>query len=134
LLHVKGKNRRPARLPLPQDVGDAVLAYLEQARPQIQEERVFVRIQAPFTPFSSSTEIAGIVARVLARGNIDDVPTGAHLFRHSLATSMLRAGASLESVGAILRHRSPNTTAIYAKVDVAMLEKVAQPWLGDVSC
>jgi integrase len=134
LLHVKGKNRRPARLPLPQDVGDAVLAYLEQARPRIQEERVFVRIQAPFTPFASSTEIAGIVARVLARGRIDDVPTGAHLFRHSLATSMLRAGASLESVGAILRHRSPNTTAIYAKVDVAMLEKVAQPWLGDVSC
>jgi site-specific recombinase XerD len=134
LLHVQGKSRRPTRLPLPQDVGDAVLAYLERARPQIQEERVFLRVQAPFTPFASSAEIAGIVGRVLARGRIDGVPTGAHLFRHSLATSMLRAGASLESVGTILRHQSPSTTAIYAKVDIAMLEKVAQPWLGDVSC
>ena len=134
LLRVHGKGRRPTRLPLPQDVGDAVLAYLERVRPKVREERVFLRIQAPFRPFASSTEIAGIVARVLARACIDGVPTGAHVFRHSLATSMLRAGASLESVGTVLRHRSPNTTAIYAKVDVAMLETVAQPWPGDLSC
>lgn len=133
-LYVHGKGRRPASLPLPQDVGDAVLAYLEQARPKVREERVFLRIQAPFRPFASSTEIAGIVARVLARARIDGVPTGAHLFRHSLATSMLRAGASLESVGTILRHHSPSTTAIYAKVDIAMLESVAQPWPGDLPC
>jgi integrase len=133
-LCVHGKGRRPASLPLPQDVGDAVLAYLEQARPKVREERVFLRIHAPFRPFASSTEIGGIVARVLARARIDGVPTGAHLFRHSLATSMLRAGASLESVGTILRHHSPSTTAIYAKVDIAMLESVAQPWPGDLPC
>jgi site-specific recombinase XerD len=134
VLRVHGKGRRTVRLPLPQDAGDAVLAYLERVRPRVREERIFLRIQAPFRPFKSSAEIAGIVARVLDRGGIDGVPTGAHMFRHSLATSMLRAGGSLESVGAILRHSSPNTTAVYAKVDVAMLEKVAQPWLGGVSC
>jgi integrase len=134
VLRVHGKGRRTVRLPLPQDAGDAVLAYLERVRPRVREERVFLRIQAPFRPFASSAEIAGIIARVLDRGGIDGVPTGAHMFRHSLATGMLRAGGSLESVGAILRHSSPNTTAIYAKVDVAMLEKVAQPWLGGVSC
>ena len=135
LLRVHGKERRPIHLPLPQDVGDAVLAYLEGARPLVRAEpRMFLRTQAPFTPFSSASEIAGIVARVLARGDIEGVPSGAHVFRHSLATTMLRAGASLESVGTVLRHRSANTTAIYAKVDVAMLERVAQPWLGDASC
>jgi site-specific recombinase XerD len=134
VLRVHGKGRRTVRLPLPQDAGDAMLAYLERVRPHVREERVFLRIQAPFKPFTSSAEIAGIVARVLDRAGIDGVPTGAHMFRHSLATGILRAGGSLESVGAILRHSSPSTTAIYAKVDVAMLEKVAQPWLGGASC
>ena len=133
-LDVSGKARRATRLPLPQDAGDAVLAYLAQARPKVNEERVFLRAQPPFTPFKSSAEIAGIVARVLERGGIEGLPTGAHIFRHSLATNMLRAGAGLESVGTILRHRSPDTTAIYAKVDVAMLQKLAQPWPGDLPC
>ncbi|MFC6623529.1 tyrosine-type recombinase/integrase [Novosphingobium panipatense] len=130
-LRVSGKSRRPDRLPLPQDAGDAILDYIERSRPPIAEEVLFVRVQAPFRPFSSSAEIAGIVARVLDRGAIEGVPTGAHAFRHSLATRMLRAGAGLESVGTILRHRSPATTAIYAKVDVPMLLKVAQDWPGD---
>ena len=121
-------------LRVPQDAGDAVLAYLARARPKVNEERVFLRAQPPFTPFKSSAEIAGIVARVLERGGIEGLPTGAHIFRHSLATNMLRAGAGLESVGTILRHRSPDTTAIYAKVDVAMLQKLAQPWPGDLPC
>jgi site-specific recombinase XerD len=131
LLHVQGKGRRAARMPLPQDAGDALLAYIERARPMAREERVFLRVLAPFTPFASSAQIAGILARVLARSGIGDIPTGAHMFRHSLATGMLRKGASLEAVGAVLRHRSPETTAIYAKVDVAMLARVAQPWPGD---
>lgn len=130
-LRVSGKSRRPDRLPLPQDAGDAILDYLERARPAIDAERLFVRVQPPFRPFSSSAEIAGIVARVFERGAIEGVPTGAHAFRHSLATRMLRAGAGLESVGTVLRHRSPVTTAGYAKVDVPMLLKVAQDWPGD---
>lgn len=133
-LTVKGKTRRPDRLPLPQDVGDAILGYLAEARPKAAEEHLFLRAQAPFRPFKSSAEIAGIVARVLDRGRIDGVPTGSHIFRHSLATNMLRAGAGLESVGAILRHSSPDTTAIYAKVDLPMLAKIAQPWPGESSC
>ena len=132
-LRVSGKSRRPDRLPLPQDAGDSILHYIERARPPIDEERLFVRVQPPFRPFSSSAEIAGIVARVFDRGAIEGVPTGAHAFRHSLATRMLRAGAGLESVGTILRHRSPATTAIYAKVDVPMLLKVAQDWPGDAA-
>lgn len=133
-LHVKGKGRCPSTLPLPQDVGEALLAYLGQARPSTSEDRVFLRVQAPFRPFSSSAEIAGIVSRVLARAGIDDVPTGAHVFRHSLATNMLRSGASLDAVGTVLRHSHRSTTTIYAKVDTAMLQRVAQPWPEGASC
>ena len=133
-IRVKGKTRRPDRLPLPQDVGDAILAYLAAARPKAVDEHLFLRVQAPFRPFSSSAEIAGIVARTHDRGGIEGVPTGSHIFRHSLATNLLRAGAGLESVGTILRHSSPETTAIYAKVDLPMLMKIAQPWPGDLPC
>lgn len=133
-IQVSGKGKRLDRLPLPQDAGDALLAYLERARPAVGENRLFLRAQAPFTPFKSSAEITGIVSRVFDRAGITGLPTRSHLFRHSLATRMLRSGAGLESIGTILRHRSPATTAIYAKVDVSMLLKVAQPWPGEVSC
>ena len=133
-IQVSGKSKRLDRLPLPQDAGDALLAYLEQARPTVGEDRLFLRVQAPFTPFKSSAEICGIVSRVFDRAGITGLPTRSHLFRHSLATRMLRSGAGLESIGTILRHRSPATTAIYAKVDVSMLLKVAQPWPGEASC
>jgi site-specific recombinase XerD len=133
-LLVSGKGRRAERLPLPQDAGDAILDYLERARPKIVEQRLFLRVQPPFRPFSSSAEISGIVARVLDRGAITGVPTSSHTFRHSLATRMLRAGAGLEAVGTVLRHRSPAATAVYAKVDVPMLLKVAQDWPGEVAC
>src|SRR5215475_322086 len=133
-LQASGKGRRSDRLPLPQDAGDAILDYLERARPGIEEERLFLRVRAPFRPFSSSAEISGIVARVFGRGAITGGPTSSHTSRHSLATRMLRAGAGLGSVGTVLRHRSPATTAIYAKVDVPMLLKVAQDWPGDVAC
>jgi site-specific recombinase XerD len=71
---------------------------------------------------------------VLERGAIEGVPSGSHMFRHSLATNMLRAGAGLESIGTILRHSSPEITAVYAKVDLPMLLKIAQAWPGDPSC
>src|SRR3546814_20757288 len=79
-LKVVGKTRRPDRLPLPQDVGDAILAYLAAARPTAIEAHLFLRSQAPFRPFSSSAEIAGIVARPLDRGGIEGLPTGSHIF------------------------------------------------------
>ena len=129
-LRLHGKSRRGVFMPLPQDVGDALLAYIEDARPVVVSDRVFLRVQAPFTPFRSSAEIAGIVSRVLSRGGFVGLPTGAHVFRHSLASTWLRGGAELDQIGAALRHVSRDTTAIYAKVDVDMLGAVAQPWPG----
>jgi site-specific recombinase XerD len=127
-LRLHGKGRRGVMMPLPQDAGDALLAYIEEARPVVTTDRVFLRIQAPFTPLRSSAEIAGIVSRVLARGGFKGLPTGAHVFRHSLASSWLRGGADLDQIGVALRHVSRDTTAIYAKVDIDMLAGVAQPW------
>lgn len=134
LLRVHGKGRRSIRLPLPQDAGDAIAAYMDKVRPVIAEERLFLRLGAPFTPFVSSSEISGILARHLTRAGVTGVPSGAHMFRHSLATRLLRQGAGLEAVGAVLRHRSPDTTTIYAKVDIPMLQMIAQPWPGDLAC
>ncbi len=132
-LRVGGKNRRVSHLPLPQDAGDALLAYIEHARPPARDDHMFLRVHAPFRSLKPST-IACLVAKARTRAGVEGVPTGSHVFRHSLATSMVRAGCSLEQVGAILRHRSPDTTAIYAKTDIDMLMRVAQPWPGDSSC
>ena len=130
-VRVCGKSRHSVALPLPQDAGDAVLAYLEQVRPRVRESKVFLRIHAPHRALSNSKVIGGIVSRALEQAGIDNTPSrGAYLFRHSVATALLRNGASLDAIGALLRHRSPNTTAIYAKVDRPMLQEVAQPWIG----
>ena len=95
LLRVHGKGRRSVRLPLPQDAGDAIAAYVDAVRPVVAEERLFLRLGAPFTPFASSSEISGILARHLVRAGITGVPSGAHMFRHSLATRLLRQGCLL---------------------------------------
>jgi integrase/recombinase XerD len=134
-LRVRGKSRREVRLPLPQDAGDALLMYLENARPRVACEHVFLRSSAPYRAFTTSSSVSCVVDLALRRAGIKNAPTrGANLLRHSAATSMLRAGATLDAVGIVLRHRSANTTAHYAKVDVAMLRQVAQPWPGSVSC
>lgn len=134
-LRVCGKGRREVRLPLPQDVGDALLKYLNGARPNVASERVFLRSLPPFRPFSSHAVVSKIVDIELARAGITDAPSrGAHLLRHSAATAMLRAGATLETIGSVLRHRSIDTTAHYAKVDILALHRIAQPWPGDVPC
>ena len=132
-LHVCGKSRRSVRLPLPQDTGDALLAYIERARPRVSEQAVFLRSCAPYRPFPHSTTISCIVHKALQRAGVNSPGgQGAHVLRHSAATTLLRSGASLDTVGALLRHESVTTTAIYAKVDLAMLREVAQPWAGDV--
>ena len=131
---VSGKGHREVRLPLPQDVGDALLAYID-VRPIVDEERLFLRSCAPYRPFSSSTTISCVVSSALHRAGIDDPPSrGGNLLRHSAATAMLRGGATLQSVGAVLRHRSLDTTAHYAKVDLPMLQQITQPWPGERSC
>jgi site-specific recombinase XerD len=134
-VRLSGKARRQVRLPLPQDVGDALLAYIEQERPRVDQEAVFLVMVAPYRSFSQSSHVSRIVALALKRAGISDPPsTGASLLRHSAATSMLRSGATLEAVGAVLRHRSLDMTAHYAKVDIPMLEQIAQPWPGERAC
>jgi integrase/recombinase XerD len=134
-LRVRGKSRQEALLPLPQDVGDALLAFLEKARPRSTSDRMFLTVYAPTRPFTNPSTISEIVAAALERAGIEDPPSrGAHLLRHSAATAMLRAGASLDTIGAVLRHKSSETTAHYAKVDLGMLGSVTQPWPGVASC
>jgi integrase len=129
-LQVCGKSKRAVRLPLPQEVGDALLDYIEHARPRVDEDKVFLRALPPYRP---PGKISHVVSLALQRAGVDSPSgRGAHLIRHSAATGLVRSGASLESIGALLRHRSPNSTAIYAKVNVPMLQEVAQPWIGEL--
>ncbi|MFC3725700.1 tyrosine-type recombinase/integrase [Neoaquamicrobium sediminum] len=133
-LRVRGKGRREIRLPLPQAAGDAIIDYLREARPHAACEQIFLRTVAPHQPLASSS-VSSIVRLALERAGIDDAPSrGANLLRHSAATGMLRAGATLDTIGTVLRHRSVDTTAHYAKVDVNMLLQIAQPWPGSASC
>ncbi len=102
---------------------------LEHARPQVAIDRVFLCAKAPFRPSDRGMIVSGIVRAALRRAGIENPPThGANLLRHSTATMMLRAGATLDEIGTVLRHKSPDTTAHYAKVDVAALQQIAQPW------
>ena len=127
---VSGKSDRQQRLPLPHDVGEALVRYLSHGRPRCPSRRVFIRINAPHKGFSSSVAICNIVRRALKRAKLDPAFKGSHLLRHSLATKMLRGGASLAEIGEILRHQRLDTTQIYAKVDLAALSALAQPWPG----
>jgi site-specific recombinase XerD len=127
---VRGKGARHEPLPLPQDVGEALVDYLRHARPRCETRRVFVRLHAPRCGFASSCAIEDVVHRALARAGLDPAFKGAHLLRHSLATRLLKHGASLAEIGELLRHRRPETTQIYAKVDLASLRALVQPWPG----
>lgn len=124
---VCGKARRLEWLPLPQDVGDAILRYIQEGRPALRNDRVFVRVRAPLAPLTRGS-VTDIVRSALRHAGIKAPINGAHVFRHSAATAMLRGGASLAAIGAVLRHRSPSTTALYAKIDFGLLAEVAQPW------
>lgn len=127
-LRVTGKGRYQVQLPLPQDVGDAVLRYLERRPTCSDTDHVFVRSIAPYRPFTSGDGISSVVRHALQRARIDTPAKGAHLLRHTAATEMLRNGVPLEQVGLVLRHRSIDMTAYYAKVDVALLKQIAQRW------
>ena len=118
-LTVSGKGQRRDALPLPREVGEALVAYLRDDRPRCPTRRVFVRIHAPHVGFAGPVAITNVVHRALARAGIDPPFKGSHLLRHSLATAMLHHGASLEEIGQILRHAAPQTTRIYAKTDLA---------------
>ncbi len=132
LLKVTGKRGEERPLPLPVEVGEAIATYLQAGRPHTTSRRVFLRCKAPIRGFRSSVAIGSIVRHTLERAAIDLPSKGAHQFRHGLACELLRRGASLAEIGELLRHRSPNTTALYAKVDLVALRTLALPWPGGV--
>jgi site-specific recombinase XerD len=129
LIHAKGRQR--ARMPIPPDVGAAVTAYLRDGRPKSSCRRLFLRTLAPNVGFASGCAITMIAKSAFDRAGIRGYARqGAHLFRHSLATELLRSGATLSQIGQLLRHESHDTTRIYAKVDIEALRTLSLPWLG----
>jgi site-specific recombinase XerD len=129
-LLVRGKAARMAQLPLPADVARAIAQYLQRDRPRCNCRALFIRDYAPLSGLNGAAAIATIVRRALRTTGVKSSRAGAHLLRHSLATDMLRRGASLDEIGEILRHRSADTTAIYAKVDLNALRALAVAWPG----
>lgn len=130
---VTGKSRREAKLSLPQEVGDALLKYLEFARPSVETNRIFITAVAPWIPITRSV-VKHVATHAIRRAGINAPSFGAHILRHSAATGMLRKGASLQVIGEVLRHRCLDTTAHYAKVDMSLLHQVIRPWPGEPSC
>ena len=131
-LSVRGKGGQRNDLPLTADIGKAIAAYLRQGRPHSTSRRVFLRAKAPIRGFRGASGIGSIVRHSLERAGINAPTAGAHQFRHGLATEMLRQGASLSEIGELLGHRHPQTTKIYAKVDLDALRTLALPWPGGV--
>jgi site-specific recombinase XerD len=126
---VRSSKRLPHdRLPLLAEVGEALATYIRRDRPSAPTRRVFLCTRAPRRGFTNPSTVSTIVRRALARAGLSPALKGAHLLRHSLATRMLRQGASLPEIGQVLRHRAVGTTEIYAKVDIAGLRALAQPW------
>lgn len=130
LVHAKGRQR--ARMPISPDVGEAIVAYLRNGRPKASCRRLFIRAIAPHVGFASGCAITMIAKTALDRVGIKGCAhRGAHIFRHSLATELLRSGATLTEIGQLLRHESHDTTRIYAKVDIEALRRLSPPWPGD---
>jgi len=130
---VRAKGRQRARMPIPPDVGAAIVAYLRNGRPKSSCRRLFVRTLAPHVGFASGCAITMIAKVALDRVGIEGCAhRGAHIFRHSLATELLRSGATLSEIGQLLRHESHDTTRIYAKVDIDALRTLSLPWPGGV--
>jgi site-specific recombinase XerD len=126
---IRGKDDRHERLPLPRDVGEALVDYLRDGRPDRKDRHLFLKVHAPFGRLSSGT-VRMVVHYGCDRAGIPRV--GAHRLRHTVATEVLRAGAPLEEIASLLRHRRQATTVLYAKVDWERLRELARPWPGSM--
>jgi integrase len=126
-LVIRGKPRRQDRLPLPRDLGEAIVAYLKHGRPRSKYREIFLRVRAPHRP-AGRPAVTSLVRAAGKRAGLDAV--SAHRLRHTAATQMLRKGASLSEVAHVLRHRHIDTTAIYAKVDHRRLRSLGRAWPG----
>jgi len=124
---VHGKGSRLDRLPLPCDVGEAIVDYLREGRPRVTDRALFITAHAPLRGITSPC-VTDVVRYACMRAGI--APVGAHRLRHSVATELLRRGAGLVEIGQVLRHQDQTTTAVYAKVDRAALSPLALPWPG----
>jgi site-specific recombinase XerD len=132
-MRINAKGRQRARMPIPPDVGAAIVAYLRDGRPKSSCRRLFLRTHPPRVGFASGCAITIIARTALERAGIRGFAhQGAHLFRHSLATELLRSGATLSEIGQLLRHKSHDTTRIYARVDIDTLRTLSLPWPGGV--
>ena len=131
-LSVRGKTGQRSELPLTAEVGKVIAAYLRRGRPHSTSRRVFLRAKAPVRGFRGASGVGSIVRHRLQRAGIDAPTLGAHQFRHGLASSLLRHGASLSEICELLGHHNPETTKIYIKVDLDALRTLALPWPGGV--
>lgn len=128
---VRGKGRKIATMPLPPDVGAAIASYLQHGRPRSESRRVFLLAVAPYAGFKGASGVQTVARTAIRRAGITGLARrGSHAFRHSLATDLLRSGATLTEIGQLLRHQHNDTTRIYAKVDVDSLRALGQPWPG----
>src|SRR5258705_5858046 len=132
-IRLLGKGRREELLPLSQEVGDAIIAYIKRARPAMPVRALFLTETAPLRPINRIA-VKCLATAAYRRAGIDCPHKGAHILRHTAATAMLRHGVSLSDVGTVLRHRAAAMTAHYAKVDIALLSAIAQPWPGRSAC
>ena len=128
-LLVRGKGQRHDRLPIPSDVGEAIAAYIRQERVSASRT-LFVSLWAPHGPFKGGQIVNAILKDAFAATGVTPPGpyVGSHVLRHSLATNMIRSGASLAEIGDMLRHRSRASTMIYAKLDIDGLRTIARPW------
>lgn len=125
---VRGKGEQHDYLPLLAEVGEALADYIQYGRPSCTTRRVFIRARSPYRPIAEKGTVTTLVRTAMRRAGLNPEVGGPHLLRHSLATGLLRKGATMAEIGQVLRHRSANTTEIYAKVDFAALRQLAQPW------
>jgi site-specific recombinase XerD len=125
-----GKSHRERLLPLPEDVGQALLDYLRHGRPTTRYRELFLEHAAPYQPLRTASAITHLVQRLLKKAGIERRSSGAHLFRHTAASQLVNRGASFKEIADILGHRSLQTTGIYAKLDLEALSRVALPWPG----
>jgi integrase/recombinase XerD len=130
-LRVRGKSGRECLLPMPVDVGEAIASYLKHGRPLSTDRHLFLRSMAPIRGLMQGSDGVGSIVRyALGRAGVNAPHRGSHQFRHALAVRMLRGGASLSEIAELLRHRDPQTTSIYAQVDIDSLRPLALPWPG----
>jgi len=125
-----GKSRRERTLPLLEDIGTLLSAYLQQERPASAEQSIFLTSLPPYRPLAWSTAISRISKSIFKEAGLEGPRLGAHRLRHSVATHLVRCGSSFKEIADLLGHKSMRSTGIYAKLDQRGLEQVALPWPG----